>query len=92
MQNVTIRSIIGCNLSADQWGLYTSMDEIERVAQVLNSVISNIVNSSESAGEATNKYLDAVQGLGRYGATDSESITVAQRIIALAFQHQHTDV
>lgn len=77
MHNLTIviKKDITCNFSADQWGLYTNSfprDEIEEVANKLNSQLNDYVNNDYTMKETRDGMFNYLAQWTRYGAFDSE--------------------
>jgi hypothetical protein len=77
MHNLTIviKKDITCNFSADQWGLYTNSfprDEIEDVANKLNSQLNDYVNEEYTMTEVRDGMFNYLAKWTRYGAFDTE--------------------
>lgn len=77
MHNLTIviKKDITCNFSADQWGLYTNTfprDEIEDVANRLNSQLNDYVNSDYTRTETREGMYNFLSKWTCYGAYDTE--------------------
>jgi|694.fasta_scaffold00037_5 hypothetical protein len=77
MHNLTIviKKDITCNFSADQWGLLTNSfprDEIEEVANKLNSQLNDYVNNDYSKKDTHDGMFNYLSQWTRYGAFDSE--------------------
>lgn len=77
MHNLTIviKKDITCNFSADQWGLYTNTfprDEIEDVANRLNSQLNDYVNNDYTRTETREGMYNFLSKWSQYGAYDTE--------------------
>jgi hypothetical protein len=71
MKNVTITKHITLNLTAEDWDLYTCMDNIEYVAKDLNTHITDIFNSND-APTAFAKATIILEQYSEFGAADTE--------------------
>jgi hypothetical protein len=78
MKNVTITKHITLNLTAEDWDLYTCMDNIEYVAKDLNTHITDIFNSND-APTAFAKATIILEQYSEFGAADSEPYHGAAR-------------
>ena len=79
MKNVMITKYITLNLTAAQWDLYTSMENIEYVAKELNQHISDIFNSND-APTAFVKATHILDLYSEYGAADTEPYAVLREL------------
>ena len=84
MKNVTITKHITLNLTAEDWDLYTSMDNIEYVAKDLNTHITDIFNSND-APTAFAKATIILEQYSEFGAADSEPYQVLRELHDLFF-------
>jgi hypothetical protein len=84
MKNVTITKHITLNLTAEDWDLYTCMDNIEYVAKDLNTHVSDIFNSND-APTAFTKASAVLEEYSEFGAADSEPRQVLYELHDLFF-------
>lgn len=101
MRNLTIKRTVECNLTADQWQLYTASPELEsRVAAAtrdLNDIFARAVNKAEelSDGEpiplekkvrfVSNTVYKVMKVYSDAGALDSEPLWVLDRLILATY-------
>jgi len=91
MKNVMITKYITLNLTAAQWDLYTSMDNIEYVAKELNQHISDIFNSNDGP-TAFVKATHILDLYSEYGAADTEPYAVLRELHDYFFKDElHTE-
>ena len=79
MKNVMITKHITLNLTAEQWDLYTSMENIEYVAKDLNTHISDIFNSNDGP-TAFVKATHILDLYSEFGAADTEPYAVLREL------------
>lgn len=87
MHNLRIQTVkkVNCNFSADQWELYThkyERDEIEMVANELNSWIEYYVNAGMDRSSTENNLHQIMRRNSKYGAYDSEPIRFLEHVMA----------
>jgi hypothetical protein len=86
MHNLTIviKKDVTCNFSADQWGLLTNAfprDEIEEVANKLNSQLNDYVNNDYTMKETRDFMFNYLAQWSRYGAYDTEPRMFLEQVL-----------
>jgi len=88
MRNLTVNKTtkikIKCEMSADQWELY-SIPGRNQVAKRLNSGMNRAVNTSKDWNEAYEKGEKMLFKFSDHGAADSEGISMLVNILNEAF-------
>ena len=94
MKNVMITKHITLKLTAEDWDLYTSMENVEYVAKDLNTHIANIFNISrpEEAAEAFEAAKHVLEMYSEFGAADTEPYAVLRELHEAFFKDElHTE-
>jgi hypothetical protein len=68
-------------LTPDDWDLYTSMPEIERVAENLNKRFNECVNGNMSRDETRRKMEQEMFLFKAWGASDTEPFYVLEKLL-----------
>lgn len=88
---ITIKKHITLQLTAAEWELYTSMENVEYVARDLNTHISDIFNSND-APTAFVKAKAILEQYSEFGAADTEPYMVLRELHDLFFTNElHTE-
>ena len=92
MKNVTITKRIDLKLTAEDWDLYTEMDNVEYVARDLNTHISDIFNSNDGLA-AFVKAKAILEQYSEFGAADTEPYMVLRELHDLFFKDElHAEI
>lgn len=83
MNNLKIYKKIKCELTAEEWGLYTATypAETRHVAIALNYTIEQVVNSGGSKQDAEQAMELQMVENAKYGANDSETYAMLAFIL-----------
>ena len=81
---VTITKHIALKLTAEDWDLYTEMDNVEYVAKDLNTHISDIFNSNDGL-TAFAKAKIILEQYSEFGAADTEPYAVLRELHEMFF-------
>jgi hypothetical protein len=81
MNGLTITKRFAVNLTADQWQLYTESMDCTDAALQLNAGMTGILNSGLGISQAMNDAYALLGDFSKFGASDSEPIWVAERLI-----------
>ena len=85
MNGLTVTKRFAVTLTADQWELYTCSMDCSDAALQLNAGMTGILNSGLGLSQSMRDAYHLLSQFRRYGATDSEPIRVAERLIEKAF-------
>ncbi len=86
MKNLTITRKVKCELTADQWQLFTGMSGAAAAAKALNAVVEKACNAEGATYKSAWEAIDKVQvKYADFGAGDSEPNWVVEHILAQVF-------
>ena len=74
-----------CNLSAEQWQLYTASMWCDAVANALNTTFERAVNNGAVERQVETAMLEVMEKYSEYGTMDSEPQYVLERMLAAVF-------
>lgn len=69
---VKVKKTVSLSLTAEDWDLFSTKENVEAAANRLNVSLEHAVNSGMSQMEATRFMLREMEDLASYGAADTE--------------------
>lgn len=85
---VRVKKTISLSLTAEDWDLYSTKENVEGAANRLNVSLEHAVNSGMSQVEATRFMLREMEDLSSYGASDTEPGYVLADLLYLIYGDQ----
>jgi hypothetical protein len=70
------------SFDAEQWDIYTTMEDAEAVAEQLNKRLKFYVNSGYDKSSVYEKMYETMQKYSGYGACDSEPIWFLNKVLS----------
>ena len=86
MKNITYRTTVDCNLTAEQWQLFAAMAGADAAAEALNLAVNTGCNAPDATrASACRTISDTQRKYSKLGATDSEPYYVVDCILDKVF-------
>ena len=76
---------VNCDLSADEWELFTDSMDCTVAAETLNSTFNRLVNAGHTRRQVQNEMVRVMDEFSEYGASDSEPYYVLDYILREVF-------
>lgn len=84
-KKIKVKKTITLSLTAEDWDLYSTMDQVEAVANVLNTNLEVAVNTGMGATAAVSYMMKVMEDYSKYGAMDTEPLRVLDDLINLIY-------
>ena len=92
MRNLTVvPKVTECNLTADQWELYTAIFNCNKAARALNSAFKRLVNSGMDRVKVYHEMAKVMDKYSAYGAADSEPYYVLEDLLKAVYGGSNND-
>jgi hypothetical protein len=82
---IRVKKTIELSLTAEDWDLYSTKENVEGVANVLNQNLQHVVNSGVGCTDAIRHMCKVMDQYAKYGAADTEPMRVLDDLINLIY-------
>ena len=89
LKNIQRTVKVNCDLTADQWELYTATTDCTVAADTLNAAFNRLVNSGLDRRQVHNEMSKVMWDLADYGASDTEPRWVLDDLLCEVFNDRN---